>query len=261
MSCKITGGRVFDPAQGWQGEVRDLYLDGGRIVPPLPRVETVIDAENLAVVPGGIDLRGQVASFGLNFLRLWGLVPAPGHLGATYASLGYTHVHEPFLTPATASYVHRELAALPVVDASASLVVNLRDLDLWMQDGDRLPEVAETLQFFREKTRTLNFRVVEPWVRHRQEVYAHRNLSLEGTLEILARLADKLKTTLTLEASPELLAAALPEPRAFHLGGLGSAPWPTWSKGSAPIWGCSGLPPHRETTGCRCRWTWAWESP
>ena len=223
MSCKIAGGHVFDPAQGWQGEVRDLYLAGGRIVPPLPRVETVIDAKNLAVVPGGIDLRGQVASFGLNFLRLWGLVPPPGRLGETYASLGYTHVHEPFLIPATASYVHRELAALPVVDVSASLVVNLRDLDLWLKDGDRLPEVAETLQFFREKTRALNFRVVEPWVRHRQEVYAHRSLPLEAALEVLSRLAGELKTTLMLEASPELLAASLPEPRAFHLGGLGAA--------------------------------------
>ena len=223
MRCKIAGGHVFDPAQGWQGEVRDLYLDGDRIVPARSRVEAVIDAKNQAVVPGGIDLRGQVASFGLNFLRLWGLLPSPGRLAETYASLGYTHVHEPFLTPATAAYVHGELAALPVVDVSASLVVNLRDLDLWLKDGDRLPEVAETLQFFREKTRALNFRVVEPWVRHRQEVYAHRSLPLEGALEILSRLAGELKTTLMLEASPELLAAALPEPRAFHLAGLGGA--------------------------------------
>jgi hypothetical protein len=223
MLCKIAGGRVFDPAHGWQGEVRDLYLDGDRIVRHLPKVEAIIDARDQAVVPGGIDLRGQVATYGLNFLRLWGLVPSPGKLGETYAALGYTHVHEPFLTLATAAYVHRELAALPVVDVSASLVINLRDLDLWLHDGERLSEVAETLQFFREKTRTLNFRVVEPWVKHRQEVYAHRSLSLERALEFLARLAGELETTLMLEASPELLKAEMPEPRAFHLAALGGA--------------------------------------
>jgi hypothetical protein len=223
MRCKITGGRVFDPAQGWQGEVRDLCLDGDRIVPPLPQVETVIDARNQAVVPGGIDIRGQVATYGVNFLRLWGVVPSPGKLGEMYAALGYTHVHEPFLTLATAGYVHRELAALPVVDVSASLVVNLRDLDLWLREEEKLAEVAATLQFFLEKTRALNFRVMEPWVRHRQEVYAHRALSLEATLEILTRLAEKLQTTLTVEASPELLQATLPEPRAFHLAALGAA--------------------------------------
>jgi formylmethanofuran dehydrogenase subunit A len=223
MRCKIAGGRVFDPAQGWQGEVRDLYLDGDRIVAHLPKVETVIDARNQAVVAGGIDLRGQVATFGLNFLRLWGGVPGPAKLGETYAALGYTHVHEPFLTLATAGYVHRELAALPVVDVSASLVINLRDLDLWLRDGARRGELAETLNFFLEKTRALNFRVAEPWVQHRQEVYAHRNLSLPAALEVLAWLAGELRTTLMVEASPELLRAGLPEPRAFHLAGVGAA--------------------------------------
>jgi hypothetical protein len=223
MRYKIAGGRVFDPAQGWQGEVRDLYLDGDRIVPRLPQVEAVIDATNLAVVPGGIDIRGQVATYGLNFLRLWGVVPPPGKLGEMYAALGYTHVHEPFLTLATAGYVHRELAALPVVDVSASLVVNLRDLDLWLREEEKLAEVAETLQFFLEKSRALNFRIIEPWVRHRQEVYAHRTIPLEAALEILARLAEKLQTTLMVEASPELLLATLPEPRAFHLAALGAA--------------------------------------
>ena len=223
MRCKIAGGRVFDPAQGWEGEVRDLYLDDDRLVPHLPKVEVIIDARGQAVVAGGIDLRGQVATYGLNFLRLWGVIPSPQKLGETYAALGYTHVHEPFLTLATAAYVHRELAALPVVDVSASLVVNLRDLDLWLRDGERLPEVAETLQFFREKTRALNFRVMEPWVRHRQEVYAHRSLPLEAALEVLARLAGELQTTLMLEASPEVLQADLPDPRAFHMSALGAA--------------------------------------
>jgi hypothetical protein len=223
MRLKITGGRVFDPAHGWQGEVRDLYLDGDRMVSRLPKVDEVIDARDQAVVPGGIDLRGQVATYGLNFLRLWGMCPSPGKLGETYATLGYTYVHEPYVTLATAAYVHRELAALPVMDVSASLVVNLRDLDLWLRDTDKLAELAETLQFFQEKTRTLNFRVVEPWVRHRQEFYAHRTLPLEETLEVLARLAGELQTTLVVETSPEVLRTALPEPRAFHLAALGAA--------------------------------------
>jgi hypothetical protein len=183
----------------------------------------VIDAQGQAVVAGGIDLRAQVATFGVNFLRLWGAVPHHGKLAEAYLSLGYTQVHEPFMTLATAAYVHRELAALPVLDVSASLVVNLRDLDLWLRDKERSAELAETLRFFQEKTRALNFRIVEPWVRHRQEFYEHRTLPLEETLEILARLAGELDTTLMLEASPEVLRAALPEPRAFHLSALGPA--------------------------------------
>ncbi|MGQ9687392.1 MAG: amidohydrolase family protein [Desulfobaccales bacterium] len=223
MRLKIAGGRVFDPAQGWHGEVRDLYLEGERLVSRLPRVDKVIEARDQAVVAGGIDLRGHLATYGLNFLRLWGMMPSPAKLGEAYAALGYTHVHEPFLTQTTAAYVHRELAALPVVDGSASLVVNLREMDLRLKDEDKLAEVMETLRFLLENTRALNYRVVEPWVRHRQEFYRHRNIPVDKGLEILARLAQEGQTTFLLETSPEILRTALPQPSAFHLSGVGAA--------------------------------------
>lgn len=220
---KIAGGRVYDPLhEGW-GEVRDLYLAGDRLVAYLPEVDEVLDARQQAVLPGGVDLRGQVAGYGLNFLRLWGKLPSPSRLAEAYVTLGYTHVHEPFMTLATARYVHRQLEKLPLVDTSASLVVNLQDLDLWLKDRRRWEEVAETLRFYLEWTRALNLRVMEPWVRHRQEVYAHRNISLEETLELLTWLAGYLQHSIVLEASPEILRASLPKPQAFHLAALGAA--------------------------------------
>ena len=223
MRLKIAGGCVYDPASGWEGEVRDLYIDQGRMVAHLPEVDRVIAAAGRAVLPGGIDLRGAVASFGQDFVRLRGWTPPLPALGELYASLGYTHVHEPFLTFATASYVHRELAALPYVDTSASLAVNLRDLDLWLAEPARLAEVGQTLKFLLEKTRTLNLRVAEPFVRYRQDHYAPRTLTTERALEVLAQLAREEDLTLALEASPEVLRARLPEPRAFHLAALGPA--------------------------------------
>jgi formylmethanofuran dehydrogenase subunit A len=223
MRLKIAGGCVYDPASGWEGEVRDLYIDQGRLVPHLPAVDRVIAAAGRAVLPGGIDLRGVVASFGQEFLRLRGWTPPLPVLGELYASLGYTHVHEPFLTFATAGYVHREMAALPYVDTSASLTVNLRDLDLWLASTPRLAEVGQTLKFLLEQTRALNLRVVEPFVRYRQEHYAHRTLATERALEVLAQLAREENLTLALEASPEVLRARLPEPGAFHLAALAPA--------------------------------------
>jgi formylmethanofuran dehydrogenase subunit A len=223
MRLKIAGGHLYDPADSWEGEVRDLYVEGDRIVPPLPEVDRVIDAQGQAVLAGGIELRGQVATYGLNYLRLWGSAPSLQELGESYAALGYTHVHEPFLTFYTANYVHRELAALPLVDTSASLVLNLRDLDLWLSSPERWAEVGETLQFLLNQTRSLNLRVVEPYVRYRQDVYAHRMLKTDRALEILAELARGQNLTLTLEATPEILGGSLPEPRAFHLAALGQA--------------------------------------
>jgi len=223
MRLKIAGGYVFDPASGWQGEVRDLYVHQGRLVPPLPEVDRVLDAQGKVVLPGGIDLRAPVASLGQDFLRLKGLAPVLTALGEAYALLGYTHVHEPFLTLTTAAYVHRELAALPLMDTSASLVVNLRDLDLYLTAAEYLGEVGQTLRFLLERTRSLNLRVVEPYVRYRQDHYAHRALKTEKALEVLAALASSEKLNLALEAGPEVLRARLPEPRAFHLAALGGA--------------------------------------
>jgi formylmethanofuran dehydrogenase subunit A len=223
MRLKITGGRLYDPACNWDGEVGDLFIEAGRLVPKLAEVDRVIEARGQVVTPAGIELRGQVATYGLDFLRLSVGAPSLAEVGESYAFLGYTHVHEPFLTVWTAGYVQRQLAALPVVDTSASLVVNLRELDLYLRSRERLAEVGETLQFLLGATRSLNFRVVEPFVHYRQDFYAHRAIKMEKALAILADLACLTGQTLALEASPAVLRAGLPEPQAFHLAALGPA--------------------------------------
>jgi formylmethanofuran dehydrogenase subunit A len=223
MRLKIAGGRLYDPACGWDGEVGDLYIEDGHLVAPLAQVDRVIEARGQVVVPAGIELRGQVATYGLDFLRLSNGAPSMAELGKGYALLGYTHVHEPFLTASTAGYVQRQLAALPVVDTSASLIVNLRELDLYVGSPEHLEEVGQTLLFLLEATRSLNFRVVEPFVRYRQDFYAHRAIETEKALAILANLAGLTELPLTLEASPEVLRACLPKPSAFHLASLGPA--------------------------------------
>jgi formylmethanofuran dehydrogenase subunit A len=186
-------------------------------------VDRVVDAAGQVVVAGGIELRGRVAAYGLDWLRLQGLAPPLPRLGTEYALLGYTHVHEPFLTLGTAAYVHRDLSRLPLVDTSASLLLNLRDMDLWLRTPERLPEVLETVCFLLEQTRTVSFWVAEPYVRYRQEFYRHRAMSLEAGLEVLTRLAQTAPAPMAQEASPELLEAGLPEPRLLHLSGLSQA--------------------------------------
>jgi hypothetical protein len=223
MNIKITGGRVYDPPQGLDGTQQDILIQGDRIVSRLGKPDRVIEAAGRVVVPGGIDLRGQVASYGLNFLRLWQRFPSPQELGRLYAAAGYTHVHEPFLTLYTAGYVHRQLAAIPLVDTSASLVLNLRDLDNSLKSIDQLDEVGQTLKSMLEKTRALDFRLLEPFVRYRQSFYAHRTMDTVKTLEALTGLALDCDLRFTLEAGPELLEMPWPEPGVFHLAALGRA--------------------------------------
>ena len=70
---KIQGGTVYDPANKIDGEVRDLWIDGGKIVeaPADPGVKPsrIIDAAGLVVMPGGIDMHCHIAGPKVNVAR------------------------------------------------------------------------------------------------------------------------------------------------------------------------------------------------
>ena len=62
---KISQGTVYDPANGVDGEVRDIWIADGRIVAAPTdstiRPSRVIDASGLVVMPGGIDMHCHIA--------------------------------------------------------------------------------------------------------------------------------------------------------------------------------------------------------
>ena len=62
---KISQGTVYDPANGIDGEVRDLWVLNGCIVEapadPAIRPPRTIDAAGLVVMPCGIDMQCHIA--------------------------------------------------------------------------------------------------------------------------------------------------------------------------------------------------------
>src|SRR5262245_12796498 len=69
---RITGGKVYDPANDIDGVVKDICISEGRIVSQVEGGRT-IDATGTVVFPGGVDVHTHVAGAALNFAR--GLVP------------------------------------------------------------------------------------------------------------------------------------------------------------------------------------------
>src|SRR5258708_19053227 len=65
---RITGGKVYDPANGVNGVVQDICIDAGRIVAHVEGGRT-IDATGMVVFPGGVDIHTHVAGAALNFAR------------------------------------------------------------------------------------------------------------------------------------------------------------------------------------------------
>ena len=62
---KIAGGTVYDPANGIDGQVRDIWVSGGKIVeaPTDPQInpDRTLDARGLVVMPGGVDMHCHIA--------------------------------------------------------------------------------------------------------------------------------------------------------------------------------------------------------
>jgi formylmethanofuran dehydrogenase subunit A len=69
---RITGGKVYDPANNLNGVVKDICIEDGKIVADVAAGRT-LDATGMIVFPGGVDIHTHVAGGALNFAR--GLLP------------------------------------------------------------------------------------------------------------------------------------------------------------------------------------------
>src|ERR671938_647086 len=70
---KITSGTVYDPANGIDGAVQDVWIQDGKVVQPPAdpevRPDKVLDATGLVVMPGGVDLHAHIAGPKVNVAR------------------------------------------------------------------------------------------------------------------------------------------------------------------------------------------------
>ena len=139
---KIAGGTVYDPANGIDGEVRDLWIAGGKIVAaptdPAVRPTREIDARGLVVMPGGVDMHCHIAGPKVNVARkmrpeekrkaevlhrtanthsgTMGSVPSTFATGYKYAGLGYTTAFDAAIPPLGARHAHEEFEDTPCID-------------------------------------------------------------------------------------------------------------------------------------------------
>jgi formylmethanofuran dehydrogenase subunit A len=147
---RITGGAVYDPANGVDGEVRDVCIEGGRIVERLPAGVPALDARGMVVMPGGVDIHSHFASSSCNHARrlipdehaadparaprlsegelpprsgTGGSVPSTFTTGNRYAGLGYTTAFDSAEAPHLARHTHEELRDTPIVDKACCVLM------------------------------------------------------------------------------------------------------------------------------------------
>src|SRR5207249_1693778 len=66
---RVTGGTVYDPANGVDGVVRDVCIEGDQIVAEVPASAPRLDARGMVVMPGGVDIHAHVAGSSVNHAR------------------------------------------------------------------------------------------------------------------------------------------------------------------------------------------------
>lgn len=170
---RIRGGQVYDPANGVDGDVRDICIENGRIVASLPADAPHLDASGMVVMPGGIDVHAHLAGSSVNHARrvlpaehIADPEPAPGLIegvarsgsggtvpttfttGYRYAGLGYTTVFDAAVAAISARDTHAQLDDTPLVDAGFFVLMG-NDLYLLRQiaggERDRARDYAAWL--------------------------------------------------------------------------------------------------------------------
>jgi len=138
---RIVGGTLHDPANGVDGEQRDVCIEDGKVVASLPDGAPSLDARGMVVMPGGVDIHAHFASSSCNHARRLipdeyaadptsapalaegesrsgsgGTVPSTFTTGYRYAGLGYTTAFDAAVAPLLARHSHAELDDTPCVD-------------------------------------------------------------------------------------------------------------------------------------------------
>ncbi len=137
---RIVNGKVYDPANGVDGEIRVIAVKEGRVVPEaeLDATARTIDARGMIVMPGGVDIHSHIAGPKVNSARkmrpedhrraepvrrtavtrsgVMGSNPSTFATGYTYARLGYTTAFDAAVPPLGARHAHEELHDTPVID-------------------------------------------------------------------------------------------------------------------------------------------------
>jgi len=153
MLIKLSGAKVYDPANSVNGELRDVYVDGGKIVSPDSgaRVDKEYDLKGRVTMAGAIDPHTHIGGGKVTIART--LMPedhqidevahteltraGTGHAlpstmitGYRYTEMGYTAGFEPAVLPANARQAHMELGDTPMIDKGGFVMMGSDDFIL-----------------------------------------------------------------------------------------------------------------------------------
>ncbi len=245
---RIAGGTVYDPAHGVDGVVRDVCIEGDRIVADVPAKAPRLEARGLVVMPGGVDIHAHIAGSSVNHARRLlpeehaadpapapelaasdapprsgsgGTVPSTFATGYRYAGLGYTTVMEAAVAPLAARLAHAELDDTPIIDAGCYVLLGNDDYLLRQIARGEAARARDYAAWLLGATRGYAIKIVNPGgvARWKGGGRARNVTGLDDALGSTAVTPRRIVATLAEAAN----ALALPHPVHIHCNNLGQA--------------------------------------
>jgi formylmethanofuran dehydrogenase subunit A len=200
-AIRISGGQIHDPANDVDGEVRDICIEGGKVVPEVDPGARRIDARGMVVMPGGVDIHAHIAGPKVNAARrlspderredpidrtellrsgTGGLVPSTFATGYRYSLLGYTTVVEAAAPPLAARHVLSELRDTPMIDKAFLILMGNNQVlfELIRESGGAVSQrLRDAIAWWLQATGGYGVKLVNPGG---VELYKQRNRDVSG---------------------------------------------------------------------------------
>ena len=245
-ALRIVNGKLYDPANGIEGEARDICVQDGKIVASVGEEARRIDATGLVVMPGGVDIHCHIAGPKVNLARklqpedhrrdvhprtkftrsgVGGTVPSTFATGYRYAAMGYTTAMEAAVPPLGARHALEELHDTPVIDKGFYVLMGNNVLLYQLLQQGRKEEFKQALAWWLNAAKAYAPKLVNPgademWKGRRNSNIVDLDEKIEGF-----DLTPRKVIVAMVEATNQL---GLPHPMHIHCNNLGhSGNWET----------------------------------
>lgn len=182
MLTRLTGARVYDPANAVNGDRIDIWFRDDHVcaAPDNPAAaDQTFDLSGKVVMAGAIDIHSHIAGGNVNSARVllpeqhlaqrarYARLPFAGakwstfDTGYRYAEMGFSTVVEPAVLPINAAQAHAELADIPIIDKAGLAILGNDDFLLRMlRDGAEQAQINDYVAWTLHATRCLGVKVI-----------------------------------------------------------------------------------------------------
>jgi formylmethanofuran dehydrogenase subunit A len=233
----LKNGVVYDPINGVDGEVMDIFVSDGKIVEKTAGNAKVVDLKGCTVMPGGVDPHSHILGSKLSIARLTspesnrhypypatsktrsgvaGIIPSSFATGFLYSAMGYTTVVEPALPSVKALGAWEEIEDIPGLDIGLlPMFCNSMITFKYVQDND-ISGLAAYIAWTLKSVGGLGVKVVNPGGTYAW-AYGKNVCGLEDQIPEWDVTPRRIMTSIA-NAVSEL---GLPHPMHFHPNNLG----------------------------------------